>query len=95
MRRGLSFILAASAVTTVIAVPAASRTVRIVNKCSYDVYPAVAPFPNLPEPYKDERGWKAAPETSRDISIPGNFLGRICTFEILLSGELSYISLSM
>lgn len=89
MRRGLSFILAASAVTAVTAVPATARTVRIVNKCSYDVYPAVAPFPNLPEPYKDERGWKAAPETSRDISIPGNFLGRICTFDFRFSGQLN------
>lgn len=88
MRRGLSFILTASAVTAVTAVPAASRTVRVVNKCSYDVYPAVAPFPNLPEPYKDERGWKAAPETSRDITIPGNFLGRICTSWLPLNSQL-------
>ncbi|GAA5980697.1 hypothetical protein JCM10908_001741 [Rhodotorula pacifica] len=77
MHRGLKVFLLSSVATTVSAAPPASRTVRVVNKCSYDVYPAVAPFPELAEPYKDERGWHAAPDTSKDITIPGTFLGRI------------------
>ncbi|GAA5861518.1 hypothetical protein JCM3774_000277 [Rhodotorula dairenensis] len=77
MRFGLSVTLATLAAATVTAVPSAARKVRVVNKCSYDIYPAVAPFRNLAEPYMGERGWHAAPDTSKDISVPGTFLGRI------------------
>lgn len=78
MRLGFSVILAALAAASVTAAPPAARKVRVVNKCSYDIYPAVAPFRDLAEPYMGERGWHAAPETSKDISVPGTFLGRIC-----------------
>lgn len=62
-----------------------SRTVRLTNKCSYEVYPAVVPFSGQTVPYQGEKGWRAQPSSSKDIALPNTFLGRICESDLTAS----------
>ncbi|GAA5826904.1 hypothetical protein JCM11251_002153 [Rhodosporidiobolus azoricus] len=55
----------------------AARTVKIENRCSTKVWPAVSPFSEQQEPYGDTRGWEMSPGTSKSITVPNSFHGRI------------------
>ncbi|GAA6036632.1 hypothetical protein JCM8097_001262 [Rhodosporidiobolus ruineniae] len=66
--------LAAVALATL---SSATRIIKIVNSCSYDVYPAVSPFKGLDDPYNDSTGWQQSSGSSKTITVPSTFQGRI------------------
>ncbi|GAA5891030.1 hypothetical protein JCM6882_006394 [Rhodosporidiobolus microsporus] len=55
----------------------AARTVKIENRCSTKVWPAVSPFANQQEAYGDSRGWEMTPGSQKSITVPNTFTGRI------------------
>ncbi|GAA6004310.1 hypothetical protein JCM10207_000662 [Rhodosporidiobolus poonsookiae] len=56
---------------------AATRKIRILNQCSYSVWPAVSPFADQKEAYADTRGWEMKAGESKTITVSDTFTGRI------------------
>ncbi|GAA5972332.1 hypothetical protein JCM11641_002412 [Rhodosporidiobolus odoratus] len=56
---------------------AGGRTIKIVNKCSFSVWPVVSPFTNQKEPYADDKAWEATSGSSKSITVSSKFTGRI------------------
>lgn len=66
----------------------AQRTIKVVNQCSYSVWPAAVPFGEQKQAYEDDRGWEAKAGSSRAITVPSDWIGRICA-PLSLSDTLS------
>ncbi|GAA5865507.1 hypothetical protein JCM8547_001270 [Rhodosporidiobolus lusitaniae] len=55
----------------------ASRTLKVINKCSYNVWPAVSPFSNQEEAYADSKAWVMTSGSTKSVTLPSTFTGRI------------------
>ncbi|GAA5908740.1 hypothetical protein JCM8208_006775 [Rhodotorula glutinis] len=55
----------------------AQRTIKVVNQCSYSVWPAAVPFGEQKQAYEDDRGWEAKAGSNRAITVPNDWIGRI------------------
>ncbi|KPV78516.1 uncharacterized protein RHOBADRAFT_41061 [Rhodotorula graminis WP1] len=70
-------LLAATVLALLLGRSSAQRTIKVVNQCSYPVWPATVPFGEQKQAYEDDRGWEAKAGSSRAITVPNDWIGRI------------------
>ncbi|GAA5834451.1 hypothetical protein JCM9279_004320 [Rhodotorula babjevae] len=70
-------LLAATALALLPDPGSAQRTIKVVNKCSYSVWPAAVPFGEQKQAYEGDRGWEAKAGSERAITVPNDWIGRI------------------
>lgn len=47
------------------------------NQCTYDVWPVAVPFGEQKQEYSDDRGWEAKAGSTKAITVPSDWIGRI------------------
>ncbi|GAA6047146.1 hypothetical protein JCM3770_006923 [Rhodotorula araucariae] len=70
-------LLAAVAATALAGSSSAVRTIKVRNQCSYDIWPVAISFDKNKEPYSDDRGWEAKAGSTKTITVPSSWIGRI------------------
>ncbi|BGP36654.1 hypothetical protein JCM10449v2_000555 [Rhodotorula kratochvilovae] len=72
-----SVLLAAVAAAALAGRSSAERTIKIINECSYDIWPVAIPFAENKEAYNGDRGWEAKAGSTKSITVPSSWIGRI------------------